>query len=170
MGECSPQEAFTSMYRAFYGNVLRYFRRRCDGEDAARDLTAEVFTICWRRWNDIPEPSLPWLYGCASKALNNHRRRGLSERAMVHQLCADPVWNSPAAGAEHLDVLDALSLLSEGDQEILRLVAWEGLEGPDLAGALECTPNAAAVRLHRARARLRKQLNPSEEAEVTIHG
>ncbi len=37
--------------------------------------------------------------------------------------------------------------------ELLRLCAWEGLDGAELAAVLGCTPAAARVRLHRAKRR-----------------
>lgn len=52
----------------------------------------------------------------------------------------------------------ALASLSECDQEVLRLVAWDGLTSAELAAALGCTPVAARTRLHRARGRLAARL------------
>ena len=47
----------------------------------------------------------------------------------------------------------ALASLSPAEQEILRLVAWEELGNQQIAAVLGITPNAVAIRLHRARAR-----------------
>jgi RNA polymerase sigma-70 factor (ECF subfamily) len=47
----------------------------------------------------------------------------------------------------------ALASLSPADQEILRLVAWEELGNQQIATVLGITPNAVAIRLHRARTR-----------------
>ena len=44
------------------------------------------------------------------------------------------------------------------------LHAWEGLQGGELAAALGCSTGTAAVRLHRARSRLRK-LRDSRQAD-----
>ncbi|MGW2240634.1 sigma factor-like helix-turn-helix DNA-binding protein, partial [Streptomyces sp. NPDC001759] len=49
--------------------------------------------------------------------------------------------------------------LSEADQEVLRLTAWEELGVDDLAVALGCGTRAAAMRLHRARRRLRAEID-----------
>src|ERR687898_3426352 len=45
-----------------------------------------------------------------------------------------------------------------GDQEILRLVAWDGLAPAQAGMVLGCSPGAARVRLHRARRRLAQEL------------
>jgi len=52
----------------------------------------------------------------------------------------------------------ALASLRDDDQEILRLVAWDGLATAQLALVLGCSPSAARTRLHRARSRLAARL------------
>jgi len=51
-----------------------------------------------------------------------------------------------------------MALLSPADQEVLRLVAWEELGNQAIAAVLGITPNAVAIRLHRARARFAEAL------------
>jgi len=48
----------------------------------------------------------------------------------------------------------ALSQLSKSDREIVELSAWEELAPGEIAIVLGISPNAARVRLHRARHRL----------------
>jgi RNA polymerase sigma-70 factor (ECF subfamily) len=61
-------------------------------------------------------------------------------------------------------VLRAFSRLGEKDREILALTAWEGLTPAEIAGVLGMTANRVRVRLHRARAKVRRQLRPATEA------
>ena len=68
------------------------------------------------------------------------------------------------------EVVAALKQLRRDDQEILRLAAWEGLTGAELAVALDCTENAAAIRLHRARKRLEEQLAERRARSRTFSG
>jgi RNA polymerase sigma-70 factor (ECF subfamily) len=59
------------------------------------------------------------------------------------------------------------------DAELLRLWAWEQLAPGEIAGVLGITPNAASIRLHRARKRLRTALRKVEAAaghEETTEG
>lgn len=53
----------------------------------------------------------------------------------------------------------ALARLSDDDRELLMLVAWEGLDSAQLGFVLNCSPTAARIRLHRARSRLRAELD-----------
>jgi RNA polymerase sigma-70 factor (ECF subfamily) len=54
--------------------------------------------------------------------------------------------------------LAALARLRSDDQEILRLVAWDELDHRAVGLVLGITPNAVAIRLHRARKRFRDEL------------
>jgi RNA polymerase sigma-70 factor, ECF subfamily len=143
--------------------VLRYVVRRIDDTDAALDLVAEVFLVAWRRRTELPwDRPLPWLYGVARLELAMRRRTARRAAAAAIRVGNDLVVQGEVQLAEQVewatelgDALAALRELSEADQEVLRLAAWEELRGKDLAVALGCSPAAAAVRLHRARHRLR---------------
>jgi len=124
---------------------------------------AATFTVAWRRFADKPsaEFELPWLYAIAARVLANQwrsLRRLAALRSRLRELPAP-------RGVERSDlpeVVAALKQLRRDDQEILRLAAWEGLTGAELAVALDCTENAAAIRLHRARKRLEEQMAKEE--------
>ena len=49
------------------------------------------------------------------------------------------------------DLAEALEALREEDAELLRLWAWEQQTPAEIAAVLDITPNAASIRLHRAR-------------------
>jgi RNA polymerase sigma-70 factor (ECF subfamily) len=57
--------------------------------------------------------------------------------------------------------------LSAADAEVLRLWAWEELAPREIALVLGITPNAASIRLHRAKARLRARLEADPGFEGT---
>ena len=140
---------------------------------------AETFLVAWRRLEDVPVDSLPWLYGVARRVLAN-RRRSADRRAALEQRLAGAdsrdSGRDPGERAGDAELLrTALRRLSEPSREALMLVAWHGLSGARAARAAGCSRAAFAVRLHRARARLAAELealdpNPVSEArslEVT---
>ncbi len=57
-------------------------------------------------------------------------------------------------------MLAAFAALRERDREVLRLVAWDGLDAAEAAEVLGVTRLAFTVRLHRARRRLERALEP----------
>ncbi len=81
----------------------------------------------------------------------------------------------PAASDRPLELSDqrlarALRGLSSDDREALLLTYWEELSPSQAAEALGCSRAALAVRLHRARRRLRGQLEVEEARLERKHG
>jgi RNA polymerase sigma-70 factor, ECF subfamily len=144
------------LYREHADEVFAFVRRRA-GASVAEDVLMEVFVVACRRLDDVPERPLPWLLGCARRILANQRRAEMRADALTLRL-------SETAAARGLDeraadVLGAaMTELRSADQEILLLSSWEGLGAAELASVLGCSRAAAAVRLHRARQRLRAAL------------
>jgi RNA polymerase sigma factor (sigma-70 family) len=162
----SNDEIFAAAYREHYWAVSRYVARRLDGRTSeVEEVVAEVFTVAWRRRADLPEAPLPWLYGVARNCLANAVRGYGRRRRLVDRLGNDETAHgrqivvSPDAEAPGAWVHDALAHLSEADREVLRLTAWEELGIDEVALALGCGRRAAAMRLHRARRRLRAEID-----------
>lgn len=147
-------------------DVRRYLYRRLTGVadpvSTADDLTADVLVVAWRRRADIPAGAeLPWLYAVARRVLANYRRR--PQDVLVADLGAlDGIDEADPAEIVTDDAFlaDAWRSLSPRDREVLRLVAWEGLSGAQLALALGITEGGAAAALSRARARFEEFLSP----------
>lgn len=153
------------MYEAHYGAVSAYARRRAANPADAQDAVAETFTIAWRRLEELPEPEavLPWLYGVARRVMANQRRGNqrrvdLLTRLRGHGPGTVEFEGRLDADEERRTVLSALARLREGDQELLRLAVWEELPHRDVAQILGCSESSVAVRLHRARDRLSREI------------
>ncbi len=152
---------FDTLFTAHQRHVLAYAMRRTPTLADAEDVAAETFTIAWRKLDAIPatEPLL-WLYAVARRVLANHRR-GLGRRERLAALLRVEDVATPLPVGEDRDgpAFVALASLSPADQELLRLVAWEELGNQQVAAVLGVTPNAVAIRLHRARARFADALD-----------
>lgn len=162
---------FDALYIAHQIQVLAYAMRRTRTPADAEDVAAETFTIAWRKFDAIPtaEP-LPWLYAVARRVLANHRR-GIGRRERLAALLRVDDVATPMHVGEDRDrpAFAALGSLSPADQEILRLVAWEELGNQAIAVVLGITPNAVAIRLHRARTRFTDALARESAEEHLKH-
>lgn len=154
---------FERCFRAHYAAVMAFALRRTPGREVAEDAVAETFAVAWRRRDLIPEEPLPWLCGIALRVLANQRRSSERRRRLGDRL--EHEANAREVGAEPADAVgrrgafsSAFRCLGEDDREVLRLVAWDGLNTREAASALGCSAAAFRVRLHRARRRLSKQL------------
>lgn len=141
--------------------LQRYLRRRA-GDAIADDVLSETLLVVWRRLDDVPaEHSLLWCYAVARRCLANHERSSRRHLRLVARIAgrapAEPLAAPPADLAHHGDpeLEAALGALAVDDRELLRLWAWERLEPAEIAEVLGITPNAASIRLHRAKRRLR---------------
>ncbi len=144
-------ERFEAMFDAHAQSVYRYIARRHSGSDR-EDLTAEVFTIAWAKLSTIPvDAELPWLYRTAWNVISNaHRRLVPFPTDEVNQESSSDFSDSLI---DNLSLKHAWAHLSVRDQEVLRLAAWEGLAGNELARALGMSVGGAGAALSRARAR-----------------
>jgi RNA polymerase sigma factor (sigma-70 family) len=156
-----------ALFREYGADVLAYAMRRTEVQNA-EDVVAEVFLIAWRRVDRVPdtEPVL-WLYAVARRVLANQRRAARRRKALVDVLGRLAGRHSAAPEAGGLVLMLALGRLRPDDREVLMLTAWEGLDASQVAAVLGCTPQAVHTRLHRARARLRAELD-REIHEVSI--
>lgn len=153
---------FEAVYTDGHPAVVGYVLRRARTSEDAADAIAETFLIAWRRLDEIPDGDKRrlWLYGVARRVLANQRRGERRRFALTQRLGTElaqaPVAQQPTG--DLADLADAFRQLSDADREILALEGWEGLSPTQIAAVLECSSNAARIRLHRARRRLAEQL------------
>lgn len=159
-------QRFERLYRENFERVAAYLLSRAD-RGLAEDALGRTFEIAWRRLADVPGEPLPWLLGVARRALADLRRGQDRHDALIERIAG----TLGEAGKDHAEtltargrVLAALQSLTESQREVLLLVAWEGLSQREAAAALGCSRGAVALRLHRARARIKAA---SAEQQVT---
>jgi RNA polymerase sigma factor (sigma-70 family) len=152
---------FETLFHRHADLVLAYALRRSDA-DTAQEVVAETFAIAWRRFGDIPDPALPWLLAVARRVLANSRRSSSRQAALAIRLVGQP--SAPVADPTgeievRLAACAALEHLPPAEREAIELLAWEGLTSAEAAEALGCSRRVFAVRVHRARRRLRRYLS-----------
>lgn len=149
------------LFQAHERRVLAYAMRRTPSLADAEDAASETFSIAWRKIELAPGDALPWLLSIARRVISN-QRRGRRRRAWLllklerHASAESAIL--PERDGSDGPALAALARLRNDDQEILRLVAWDELDHRAVGLVLGITPNAVAIRLHRARKRFRDEL------------
>ena len=151
----SSAPAFEALVADVYAPLQRYLRRRTDPV-TADDVLGDVLLVMWRRADDIPaDAPLAWCYGVARGCLANALRGSDRRLRLVRRIAQEP----PATPTEDDPLLaEALDALPAGERELLRLWAWEQLAPAEIAVVLGITPNAASIRLHRSKQKLKDQL------------
>jgi RNA polymerase sigma factor (sigma-70 family) len=154
------ERGFVALFEAHVDALLGYALRRTPQLGDAEDVVAETFVIAWRRIESLPaEHHRAWLYGIARRVIANQRRASARRGRLLDRLRGAVSRERPSAVPT--DVAAALEQLPPADQELLRLVAWEDLSHAEIGAVLGITPNAVAIRLHRARSRLGRAMKGS---------
>jgi len=161
------------MYDAYAGVVLVYGLRRLASREDAEDAVIDVFTVIWRRLEDVPDQPLPWILGVARRVVATQLRSERSRSFLVEKLMKISVGGreaqpGPAPGISG-DVLRALQELREWEREALLLIHWEGLSNREAARVMECAVPLFTLRVHRARRRLARALDPPVTTPLLGH-
>jgi len=170
-------EAFGAIFDRHVDAVSRFLRRRLT-TGAADELTAETFLIALRERAtfDLQRSSAkPWLFGIATNLLGHERRSemrrlrayGHLDRSQEPDFSDEAVSRSDAAALRRR-VAAALTDLSDGDRDVLLLVAWGELSYAEVADALAIPPGTVRSRLARARRLITTRLDESEEAKEGV--
>jgi RNA polymerase sigma-70 factor (ECF subfamily) len=154
----TPEE-FTSHYRTQLPAISKYLVRRV-AKEAVEELASSVFEIAWQKRNQAPEGfELAWLYRIAGYVVSNHRRkssRAANFLAGLRAPNAAPSAEDIALG--DMALAEAWATLKPSEQQVIALVSFEALDNSQAAKVLEISPNAFALRLSKARAKLRENL------------
>jgi RNA polymerase sigma-70 factor (ECF subfamily) len=162
------RDAFEQLFRAHYRPVENFVTSRYGAMD--RDaILSHTFEVAWRRLGDIPpDATRGWLISVARNCARNELRASRRRRERFDELAAATVLAPqtephPISAGTMEAFRAAFARLAPADREVLLLADWDGLVGADLAAALGVSKSTAAVRLHRARTRLRTTFTAHEE-------
>ncbi len=157
------EQQFTSLYRESLPLISRYLFRRVT-PDQVEELCSQVFEIAWQKRNAAPAGfEVPWLYRIAANVVSNHRRRAIRETKLIANLREpNSAPSAESIALADIELSEAWAKLKPSEQNVLALAAFEGLGVHEISLALGISGNAAAVRLHRARANLASLLEYQE--------
>jgi RNA polymerase sigma-70 factor (ECF subfamily) len=160
------------LYERHFDALFRYVAGRV-GRQAAEDVVAETFVIAFSRraaFDPSHGSALPWLIGIATNLLRSQRRAerkhlatepGRIDPRGAPDLGLDDTLSRVDAAAVRGAVMRAVRRLAPSEREAFMVHALASLEGAELGVALGVSSSAAAVRLHRARTKLRAALEPT---------
>jgi RNA polymerase sigma factor (sigma-70 family) len=156
--------AFAGIYDRYADRLHDFCCGMLRDRDGAADCVQDVFCIAATRLTQLREPDKlrPWLYSIArTQALRRIRDR---QRETVSDEIPDSVSHDPnpetlAARTELADLVnEAAGGLSDRDRTVLELSYRHGLDGADLADALEVSQATANTIVHRLRETVERAL------------
>jgi RNA polymerase sigma-70 factor (ECF subfamily) len=156
---------FEELVRRFESPLLHFLSRRVRSRHDAEDLLQETFLAAYRNLNQYRSKwrFSTWLFTIANRLAVSSRRRGRLPMVGPHDVIAPHKGSDPAASAEGQEMR---SRLWNAAQQILEADAFtavwlnyvESMPADEIGQVLGRNANAVRILLHRARARLGKQL------------
>jgi RNA polymerase sigma-70 factor, ECF subfamily len=168
-------DLFEAFYREHVEDVQRFVARRIGDREGAADLTAEIFLAAIDsapRYRPRKGEPRAWLFGIARVLLASERRQRGRERIGQERLRGSLLLDEEDAArmdarldaaAQSRHLFAAMDRLSEPERAVLELVAIDELSVAEAAAAAGVRPVTARVRLHRARRKLRGELEAAAE-------
>ena len=162
----SKPEAFGELFKRHSRSVYAYCARRTGNLDLAEDLTSVVFMEAFRRRRKLQlssKSALPWLIGVANNVIRNAERSLRRYRSALDRIPvpANGVSSEEDAmerlGAQEAlaSALEAISALTQGEQDVVLLVLWSEFTYADAATALSIPVGTVRSRLASARAKFK---------------
>lgn len=150
---------------AHRSQFLTFLERRLGARESAEEVLQAAYLKAIEASGSLQreESTVAWFYRVLRHALVDRRRhhaaegRALERHAQERAAEAEP-QDEALAGAVCQCVEGLILTLKPEYADILRRVDLGGASVHETAGALGITPNSASVRLHRARAALRRRL------------
>lgn len=148
-----------------YARFLAFLERRVESRDVAEDILQDAFVRGVDRAHSIrnDESVTAWFYRILRNGVADYYRRGAAEARARGRVAAVAETSDPGPDDELLDqvcgcVRELVDTLKPEYARAVRRVDIDGTAVRDWAGEEEITTNNAAVRLHRARGALRRQV------------
>lgn len=162
--------AFAAIYDLFFSRISNYVRYRCEDDETADDLTAQIFERTLEKiasYSSSKGPFEPWLFTLARNIVADHHRarrlRSFIPWDLVEKIPSNEV--SPEVVAENRSledqVLEALPLLKNREREMLGLRFGMGLKNREIAELTGIREGNVAVLIHRATKHLQELLENS---------
>ena len=164
-------DALDALLRQYQPRIYRFGLRMCRDEEDARDVLQETLFAAARSLHGFRGTSSlsTWLYSIARSFCIKKRRRSkfapqeevpLGSPALAVPDPGPPLDEALASREVERAVETAIRSLSPAYREVLLLRDVEGLTAPEVADVLNLSVEAVKSRLHRARAAVRKHLQP----------
>jgi len=156
-GAAGDRRAIAGIYDRYADRLYNFCVGMLADRDAAADCVQEVFCTAAAGLGQLHDPDKlrPWLYAIArNEALRciRARRRELPSEEVPDMMSAEAGPDTLAARNELADLIaEAAGGLSDRDRSVLELAYRHGLDGPELAEALEISPGHANKLVSRLR-------------------
>ncbi len=166
------EKAFLKAYDQYATAVFRYVYFRVFNHERAQDYTQEIFTRTWQYLIEGKEVKnlRAFLYQVARNLIidESRKKQSLSLDELHDEQGFDPGFDGRQELDIQIDARDAVKILGRLDvkhREVLVLRYVSGCKPKEIAEILGETDNVISVRIHRAKAQIKKFLKPQKDTQ-----
>lgn len=176
MHEKPDAPTFEEIYETYAERILNLAYRFTGNEEVARDLTQDIFVKVYENLDKFEQKShvYTWIYRIAVNHATNHLKRERRHRwiSLMDQNVSDVIreqrWRTTSPTTENkLEAAERANLVWATIQTLpakyqvpLVLHHYEGLSYKEIAETMDLSMSAVESRIHRAKKRLVKELEP----------
>jgi RNA polymerase sigma-70 factor (ECF subfamily) len=162
-GGSGEAEVAAQAFREYRGHVYRFLLRRTGDHHEADELTQRVFvdaTAALRDEQTQPQSMLSWLYVVAERRfVDDVRRRVVARRGMRLLVRPEEAHDLAYGRAVAATLRDLISRLPKDQRDVVTMKILEGRPFTEIAQRVGATEAACKMRLSRAVAQLKNELN-----------
>ena len=159
------ERAMDHLYARHGHAVLGFLMARLGNRQQAEEVLQDVMLAAWNNADSFRGESKvrTWLLAIArNRAFNVQRGKKLDVTPLndAFEIASEETgpFERVARNAQHTTLREALDHLPAAQREILVLVFFHQLSGPEVAEVLDISPGTVKSRLHRAKEALRRVL------------
>lgn len=157
-------EVFSALFDEHVSRVRRHVECYLADDDDVQDVVADVFRLGWEKLNPDQPWGLTWLLRSAQNKLRDRERKeGRGARALEALQRDGTHQREEIHPLERVAVLDALSVLTNHERQVVVLTYWDELSAGEVAEVLQLSPGSVWTTLSRARVKLRSKLSNADE-------
>jgi len=163
---------FAPIYSKYYDSIFRYIYKRVDEQEAAFDITSNVFTKALAALNKFEFRGVPfssWLFRIAKSELYQSFRDKKASRTVnidmvtIVQIVDDFCDDQSETNRQKL--LQSLKLLKENELKLIEMRFFEKRSFREMGEILDLTENNAKVKTFRALIKLKKKFGLQKDIE-----
>lgn len=159
----TPPDDLAAILVAHHRDLLAFVERRVHDRALAEEILQDAFVRGVEKADEIRESALGWMYRMLRNAIIDRARRAAVQHARLDALAAEleTTTDPELADVACRCVGELARTLKPEYADALRRIELEGAAVADYAREAQITSNNAAVRVHRARLALKRQLELS---------
>jgi RNA polymerase sigma-70 factor, ECF subfamily len=160
----AKRAGFAELFRTEYPGLVRELTLILGDRPLAEDVAADGFVELWRKWDQVSGFDRPGAWVRRVSLRKAGRARWRRARRVAVEASFEPSW---VAGAADIDLVRALSHLSEAQRVAVVMHHLGGWPTADIATVLGCAEVTVRTHLSRGRQRLAGLLeHPVQVEEV----